>query len=608
MRVIDAFRLTSTALALALLVGTNALQAQQSEDGHDHGVAVDGHPHICGTHSMAQFDNAAALERTRINNPELYARMVERAKYGIDMRSVLSQSEAILPFFVSDRDTPGEYTEIEAALRYEGDSILIWVDVKDTARIHASTIAALAHGLTKEVPTDKIPPRNPNQGVLYNDMEIFGRPPVNLEYPEYLVSFLLTDIEEPSSLSGGVIEGYFSSWDQTNNLGSNRQNILYIDNRQGLGNQSQEAIDGVVATMAHELQHLINHARYTSGGADNGTHWIYNEGLSEVASLRNGFAERSANPFIVTPNKYAFFASPGGTSTGLDILRAYERAMLWIHYISERFGDDLLYELTAQNGQGVEPLQKALLREGRSENADDVYAEFWVANYIANNPNFTGDEKFEYRFALATQPMGRTASPTLPTTETTKQDLLLGHGAVAYRYANPDEGTKGLRATFEQADRNYAVHAVITRANNAVEVQRLAIGQEYTFERFKDIAFVIVNLYGDGNMVDWSIAPIATGVEEYASDPNVFAIAGMAPNPVSGEGRLSFMTAQSGAISLELYDLRGRQVSTVLDGMRFEAGEHTILFETAGLQPGVYTARLRDAAGQVAVRQIVVVR
>ena len=59
---------------------------------------------------------------------------------------------------------------------------------------------------------------------------------------------------------------------------------------------------------------------------------------------------------------------------------------------------------------------------------------------------------------------------------------------------------------------------------------------------------------------------------------------------------------------MELYDLRGRQVSTVLDAIRFEAGEHSVSFETAGLEPGVYTARLRDGAGQVAVRQIVVVR
>jgi hypothetical protein len=54
--------------------------------------------------------------------------------------------------------------------------------------------------------------------------------------------------------------------------------------------------------------------------------------------------------------------------------------------------------------------------------------------------------------------------------------------------------------------------------------------------------------------------------------------------------------------------VRGRRVTTILEAIRFEAGAHTVPFETVELEPGVYTVRLSDAAGRVAVRQLVVVR
>ena len=604
---VDAIGLMGAIVMLGMVSGIALLPAQgiDREQGHD--VPGDARHYTCGSHWMAAYDNAAALERTRLNNPELYARMAERAKYGLDMRSVLSAADPVFPFYVIDRDNPGEYDEMEAVLRHIGDSILIWVDVRDSGRISASTIAALAHGLEREVP-DSPHTRNPNKGVVTNDMEIFGRPPANREYPEYLVSFLLMDVADPPDLSGASILGYFNPLDQTGNPGSNRQNLLYIDIAEGLPDQSARSINGVISTMAHEFQHLINHARYGGGVGDAGTHWIYNEGLSEVASLRNGFFERSANSFVRRPNLYSFFSAPGDASTGADILRTYERAMLWTHYLAERYGDGFLYELIAQNGRDVEPLQKAFGRMGIGENAEDVYPEFWVANYLAGNPEGAGDAKYSYRFPLVSEGMGVASNGAVPSTETTEQELLRGHGAVAYRYANGDVGGTGVRVMFDQANRNYAVHAIITRSNDAVEVQRLAIGQEQTFERFTEIAFVIVNLYGDGSTVTWSIAPITTGVEEYAGDGEPLRIAGLGPNPLSGEGHLRFATAASGAITLELYDVRGRQVGTVVDERRFEAGEHTIMFETAGLEPGVYTARLRDAAGRVAVRRIVVVR
>src|SRR5688500_2692234 len=109
MRLFDAIRLMSTVLVFGMLSGITLLQAQEGEEDHDHGFMVDGEHYTCGSHWMAAYDNAAALERTRRNNPELYARMAERAKYGIDLRSVLAVRDSVLSFFLSDPDNQGEF-------------------------------------------------------------------------------------------------------------------------------------------------------------------------------------------------------------------------------------------------------------------------------------------------------------------------------------------------------------------------------------------------------------------------------------------------------------------------------------------------------------------
>ncbi len=603
-------RMLAAVVAMLLLVGVVDLRAQgESHEEHGPLVGADGSVYTCGSHYMSEFDHAAAMERTRERNPEMYAKIMAMAEGKRERPSITAADEDLIiwTFNMSDRDNPGQYTQVDAKLVHRGDSILIWVDVRDTNHVRQSTVDALAVGLEQKVRETSYT-RDANTGIVGNDIAIFGPTPAPVEdvFPGYICSFFLTDISE-GQLTGGIIEGYFSPWDQTTNPGSNRMNILYIDSREGLGNQTSGAIDGVIGTMAHEFQHLINHGRYTGVSGDASTHWIYNEGLSEVAAIRNGYSTRKANNFTADPNRFSFFTLPTSGTDGNIVLIAYSRAMLYTHYLSERFGDAFLYELTAAGGVGLAPTRKAMEKSGLGSNAEEVYSDFWVANYLISTTNFQGDPKYLYSYpvhgSMARETLG--AVPSSPV-EYTKE--LVGHGAHAQRFINNDREGTGMKVTFKKAGRPYGVHAILTRDGGAIEVTRLEVDREYTFENFIQIAFTVANVGSEGVAVTWNVSGVTLGVDDYRSAPDLFAVTQIAPNPTTGTGVISFTNSEPTTVRAEIFDVRGEQVGTIADDYRAEIGTHTLPFASSTLTPGVYTIRLQDGRGNVAVRQVVVVR
>jgi hypothetical protein len=63
------------------------------------------------------------------------------------------------------------------------------------------------------------------------------------------------------------------------------------------------------------------------------------------------------------------------------------------------------------------------------------------------------------------------------------------------------------------------------------------------------------------------------------------------PNPIRGAASLEFEVLQRSDVRLVVYDVLGREVAVLADGVR-AAGEHREAFDAASLAPGVYLARL----------------
>ena len=601
-----------SALLALLFVAPFTTGAQSLEDDHD-GFTVGDRYFTCGSEWAAATDYEALLEATRLNHPEVYELMVARAK-GIELPQL--QGGCDHEFLVADRANPqGGFKTVCAKLRYADEDILIWVDMNDDPLIADSIIDMMVEGLTEKVPNTPHTV-NPNKGVIYNDIDLFGNPPPNRTFEEQLVSFLLTDIEEPLELQNGVIGGYFNPYDQTSYPGSNKTNLLYIDSHDALLSRDEEdipeAVQGLIGTMAHEFQHLINYGRYNGNSNDYATHWIYNEGLSEVASIRNGFLDRAARTFLASPNKVAFFDLPSGS--GDVVLPGYERAMLWVYYLSERFGNDILYDLTAATGKELEPARKAAVKIEPGADIESIFSEFWVANYILDSPDFQGDRKYTYLYDDVPGRQVAVDYKSIPATAITETKELQGHAAILQSYLNFEPSVrKEIRIRFKENGQKYTVYAVPVNDKGEKEVLPLEVGQEYKFRQLGQVVFVIVNTSGTTNPVSWTIESGVdngiSGVEDMVASGERVRLHTIAPNPARNNISLSFTTGKPAEITLDLYDIQGRQIRQVLSGSYYEQGSHTIPVDISDLPGGVYQAWIRSSASDVPVtRQFVVVK
>jgi hypothetical protein len=104
----------------------------------------------------------------------------------------------------------------------------------------------------------------------------------------------------------------------------------------------------------------------------------------------------------------------------------------------------------------------------------------------------------------------------------------------------------------------------------------------------------------------WNTAVTDVPGEEFPSFQLAFH--GAWPNPVTGQARVAFQLSRSGPVRLNLFDLRGRLVSTLVEGT-MEPGPHSVSWDRRGqdgrgLGAGVYWMRL-EAEGQEIVKRVV---
>ena len=111
---------------------------------------------------------------------------------------------------------------------------------------------------------------------------------------------------------------------------------------------------------------------------------------------------------------------------------------------------------------------------------------------------------------------------------------------------------------------------------------------------------------------DEAEATFAFGVanEDDSSLPRAVTFDAPYPNPSSGEAVLRWGLPEAGRVTVQIYDLLGREVARIADGAEHEAGWHTTRWEHH-LASGTYFLRLRAETtreSKTLVQRAVVVR
>jgi hypothetical protein len=88
--------------------------------------------------------------------------------------------------------------------------------------------------------------------------------------------------------------------------------------------------------------------------------------------------------------------------------------------------------------------------------------------------------------------------------------------------------------------------------------------------------------------------------------PGAFRLEQNYPNPFNPDTRIVYTLAASGPATLKVYDVLGREVATLVDGV-VDAGTHSAAFRGDGLASGVYLCRL-TSGGNTTTRQMLLLR
>jgi len=114
-----------------------------------------------------------------------------------------------------------------------------------------------------------------------------------------------------------------------------------------------------------------------------------------------------------------------------------------------------------------------------------------------------------------------------------------------------------------------------------------------------DGGYVIAgSIYNDSTQ-SMDVYVVKTGPDIAAVDvprplPTTIVLHQNYPNPFNATTRIAFDLPKAGPVTLRVYDLLGREVATLVEGIR-AAGHHTALFDGSGFASGIYFYRLEAA-------------
>ena len=203
----------------------------------------------------------------------------------------------------------------------------------------------------------------------------------------------------------------------------------------------------------------------------------------------------------------------------------------------------------------------------------------------------------------------------------TVERYVIGQGATALA---PLPSPRGSLALVSTGDALFAMGGVTPSGNVLAEVLRYDIAQNtwtpvasLNTARAGAVAAVVggtIHVVGgrdaNGNVVATMERYVLSVDDEDDAAPQSFGLDTAYPNPFAHQTTLTFQLDRPAAVTLALYDVRGRQVATLVDGVK-AAGEHRITWDGTAdgrrLPAGVYVARLTSPGGS-AVTKLTIVR
>jgi hypothetical protein len=325
---------------------------------------------ICGNPHLDQFDMRSYLDNLKKTDPIAYREFLQKDKALITYNRNIKDQQ----LFWAYNFNSNAFYQIQATLRKTGGRVRIWVedDSWNSAYVTQAEVDSIYKALEISTRSGSL---YPYLGIVDIDTMLFGQPPNR--NGDGMIDFLLLDIQDdfdPDAGNFSFIAGYFLENDQGNNTGSNQRDLLYLDSQPGIFYKDERRTYTVLATTAHELQHLI-HYNY-----DTGEYLWVNEGLSELASIYCGYGIGFPYLYLRDTNK--------NLTLWFNNVADYAKVGLWTLYVAEQLGLDFIKTLT-QHPQNSVLSYNAILPAFTNLSFNQIYENWAIANYV-NDTNVNG--------------------------------------------------------------------------------------------------------------------------------------------------------------------------------------------------------------------------
>ena len=141
--------------------------------------------------------------------------------------------------------------------------------------------------------------------------------------------------------------------------------------------------DSFMAIMAHEFFHLLHHKLDPDDAG-----WV-KEGLAifqDILLTPSTLAMRAPAAYLENPRDQLNHFPSETSGTGAD----YGGGTLFVAYLYERFGRDFLRQFARHPQQGLDAVDTLLAARGAGINADDVFTDWVIANYLLDGNRENG--------------------------------------------------------------------------------------------------------------------------------------------------------------------------------------------------------------------------
>jgi len=261
---------------------------------------------------------------------------------------------------------PYSYVQITATLLAIGDHSYVYVANSVINNVGKSTAQSKAETYRDEF-----------DDVIYpSDTLYFGSPDGNLGDidgdPKVTILLLSLDMN---------VAGYFDPTNEIAETYSNQREMIYVE-------YDMSDIQYSFAVIAHEFQHLIhfNH--------DQDELWFIDEGCSEFATYAAGYWAGNDNLTYFAEDYFA--NNPEDSllywnyySNGSDVRIDYGGAYLFIFYLAEKYGFQIIETLVAETENGAQGVENALVDEEIPLTFNDLYLN-WITALTIDAPEIEG--------------------------------------------------------------------------------------------------------------------------------------------------------------------------------------------------------------------------